>query len=75
MNTIEWWPGLDSATKAALIAHNGEAVTPDLLDKITAAGGVLTPDAWWAGESGKDGFFLSDEAVDWIEAVANDESD
>lgn len=27
------------------------------------------------GESGSDGVFLSDEAVDWIEATANDESD
>jgi len=41
----------------------------------TAAGGAVTPDAWLAGESGKVGLLLSDDAVDWIEAAANDESD
>ena len=75
MEIIEWWPKLDSDAKAWLIAHNGEAVSPDVLGKIVGAGGAVTSSAWWVGESGPDGFFLSDEAVDWIETAANDESD
>ena len=75
MGTIEWWPQLDSDAKAWLIAHNGEAVSPEVLSKIAAAGGTVTPSAWWVGESGPHGFYLSDEAVDWIETTANDETD
>jgi hypothetical protein len=75
MEIIEWWPKLDSETRAWLIAHNGEAVSPDVLSRIAEAGGSATSDAAWVGESGPDGFFLSDEAVDWIEAAANDEGD
>jgi len=75
MEIMEWWPNLDSDAKAWLIAHNAEAVSPDVLSKIVAAGGSVASSAWWVGESGPDGFFLSDEAVDWIETTANDESD
>ena len=46
-----------------------------MLSKIVAAGGSVTSSAWPVGESEPDGFFLSDEAVDWIAAAANDESD
>jgi hypothetical protein len=75
MEIIEWWPKLDSDAKAWLIAHNGEAVSPEIVSKIEAAGGSVTSSEWWVGESAPDGFFLSDDAVDWIEAAANDESD
>jgi len=75
MEIIEWWPSLDSDAKGWLIAHNGEAISPEVLNKIVAAGGSVNSSAWWVGESGPDGFFLSDEAVDWIEAAANEESD
>lgn len=51
--------------------HNGEALSPEMLDKIVAVGGS----AHREGESETDAFFLSDEAVDWIEATANEESD
>lgn len=75
IKVIEWWPNLDPGAKGWLIAHNGEAVSPEVLSNIVAAGGSLTSNAWWGGESGPDGFFLSDEAVDWIETATNDESD
>jgi hypothetical protein len=43
--------------------------------EITEAGGAVdADDAWWVGESGPSGFYFSDEAVDWIEAVANGET-
>lgn len=75
MQIIDWWPKLDSDAQAWLIAHNGEAVSPEVLIKIVAAGGSVTSKAWWIGEHGPDGFYLSDEAVDWIETTANDEAD
>ena len=74
METIDWWPKIDQATRDWLIAHNGEALPEGVLAKIIAAGGTLTADAWWIGEEGADGFYLSDEASDWVETVANDES-
>ena len=49
MKTIEWWPRLDPETRATLVAHNGEAVGRDALNKIEAASGVVTSDAWWVG--------------------------
>jgi hypothetical protein len=71
MRIAEWWPKLDSDAQAWLIAHNGEAVTPDVMSQIVAVAGSVRE----VGESGPDGVFLTDEAVDWIEATANDESD
>ena len=55
------------------MAHNGEAVPPDVVSKIVAAGGVATPDAGWLGSQQAEGLHLSDAATDWIEAIANDE--
>jgi len=75
MEIIEWWAKLDPAAKGWLIAHNGEAVSPELMSKIASAGGAVASSPWWVGESGPDAFFLSDAAVDWIETTANDETD
>lgn len=41
--------------------NNGDAVRPDIVDEIVRAGGAIT------------GSYLSDDAVDWVEAVANGE--
>ena len=71
MEIADWWPKLDSVSRAWLIAHNGEAVTPDVMSKIVAVAGSV----WEVAESGPDGLFLTDQAVDWIETIANDESD
>jgi len=73
MNIDEWWSRLDSEAQEWLIVHNGEAVPDEVLSQITAAGGVVASDVRWVGESGPSGFFLSDEATDWIEATANGE--
>ena len=43
----------------------------DVMSQIVAVAGSVRE----VGESGPDGVFLTDEAVDWIEATANDESD
>ena len=73
MDISEWWPRLDDSTRQWLIDHNGEALSADALGAISAAGGVVTSDAWWVGQGGPTGFYLSDAAVDWIEERANDE--
>ena len=73
MSIEHWWPKLKPSTQKWLIENNGDVVSPDVVAEITQVGGVITADAWWVGESGPSGFYLSDEAVDWVEAVANGE--
>ena len=74
MDIEQWWPQLAAETRDWLIAHNGEDVPASVAAEITAAGGTISPDAWWVGEVGASGFSFSDEATDWIEAVANGET-
>ncbi|UKA58640.1 hypothetical protein [Arthrobacter sp. FW306-2-2C-D06B] len=73
MSIEHWWPKLKPSTQKWLIENNGDVVSPDVVAEIAHVGGVITSDAWWVGESGPSGFYLSDEAVDWVEAVANGE--
>ena len=73
MNIEEWWPLLKPSTKEWLIDNNGDAIPDDLIQEITQAGGSVASDASSVGEDGPSGSYLSDEAVDWIEAKANDE--
>ena len=75
MEIEQWWSGLDPATQQWLIDHNGEAVPGDVLVRIFEAGGPAADDAWWSHEDDSTGFFLPDEAVDQVEALANDEHD
>jgi len=70
----EWWPRLSQESRDWLIANNGDAVPARVISSVTDAGGVVSADAWWVGQSGPTGFYLSDEAIDWIEAVANGET-
>ncbi|KHK96703.1 hypothetical protein LK09_14175 [Microbacterium mangrovi] len=73
MDIAEWWPRLDESSREWLIEHNGEAVSPDVRQAITAAGGVVTSDSWWVDQDGPEGLLLSDAAIDWIEEKANGE--
>ena len=52
MEIMEWWPKLDSDAQAWLMAHNGEAVAPEVLSKIVTAGGSVNSRGWWIGSSG-----------------------
>jgi hypothetical protein len=61
MNIDVWWPKLRRDSRSWLIDNNGDAVRPDIVDEIVRAGGTVT------------GSYLSDDAVDWVEAVANRE--
>ncbi|GAA2067248.1 hypothetical protein [Leifsonia soli] len=70
MDIEQLWPTLSEATRAWLIANNGDAVPEPVADEVVAAGGVLTEGS---AEDDEDGLYLSDEETDWIEAVANGE--
>ena len=67
-----WWPALSPATRAWLVAHNGEPVPLDVAREVEDAGGPAPSDGWWVVDAGS-GRCMPDEAVDWVEAVANDE--
>ncbi|PKH40695.1 hypothetical protein SAMN05192575_105213 [Nocardioides alpinus] len=69
----DWWPRLSQETRDWLIAHNGDEVTASVAQQIARAGGAVEADAWQTGQDDPHGSYLSDEAVDWIEAVANGE--
>lgn len=73
MGIEQWWPSLRPSTREWLIAHNGEALPAEIAAEIGDAGGAVAPDASSAAESGATGSFLQDDAIDWIEAVANEE--
>ncbi len=68
-----WWPHLRPETRVWLIANNGDTVSPLIVDEIAAVGGPAATDAWWADLDGSLGRCMPDDAVDWIEAAANDE--
>ena len=66
-------PPLDWTTQQWLINNNGDVVTLEALDQITAAAGEPTADTSRAGDAVPEKFSLSEEAIDWIEMTANDE--
>ncbi|MGB7963822.1 MAG: hypothetical protein WCF12_12825 [Propionicimonas sp.] len=61
MSIEVWWPRIRRQSRAWLMDNNGDAVPEDIVNEIVRAGGEIT------------GSYLSDEAVDWVEAVANGE--
>jgi hypothetical protein len=73
MNIDQWWPKLKPSTRAWLIENNGDAVSAEVVAEIASVGGSAASDAGWVGQSSPSGFYLSDDATDWIEAVANGE--
>ncbi|WP_158865801.1 hypothetical protein [Leifsonia sp. AG29] len=73
MDISEWWPRLPESARRWLIDHNGEAIPAGVVADIESAGGVVDSKEWWVGGRGPDGLYLSDHAIDWVEAVANDE--
>ncbi|MHA7283935.1 hypothetical protein [Arthrobacter sp. TMS2-4] len=73
MDLEHWWDSVTQQTRDWLIAHNGEALTPEVVAEISAAGGLVASESWWMGERGADGLFLSDAATDWIGERADGE--
>ncbi len=73
MDLEQWWNDVTPQTRDWLIAHNGEALSPEVVAAISRAGGLVATESWWMGGRGPDGVFLSDAATDWIEERANGE--
>ena len=73
MDIENWWPNLQPSTRQWLIAHNGEALPAEVASEIRRAGGTVASDGSSVDEHGETGSVLSDDAIDWIEAVANEE--
>ena len=73
MDIERWWPALSASTRDWLIANNGDALSPEVVGEIVQVGGPTITDAWWGDQSGPTGFYLPDDAIDWIEATANQE--
>lgn len=61
MSIEVWWPKIRRESRQWLMENNGDAVRGDIRQEIVRAGGEIN------------GSYLSDEAVDWVEAVANGE--
>ena len=64
------WPRLDMQTRDWLMAHNGEPLAPAVVGALTLANGGSTDTSWFSDD---DHHVLTDEAVDWIEGIANAE--
>jgi hypothetical protein len=73
MDFPQIWPHLSSSTRLWLMEHNGEPLPDDLIAEILSVTGGEQSDQWWTGPSVEGETQLSDEAVDWIETVANDD--
>ncbi len=74
MTIEEWWPKLRQATRDWLIANNGDSVPGPIVEEIAKAGGPSKSDAWWVIQDGSAGSCMPDEAIDWIEEYANEET-
>lgn len=64
-----WWPKLMPSTREWLMQNNGDAVPREVVAEIIRAGGEVESDS----ETDQPGTYLSDDDVDWIETVANEE--
>lgn len=71
MGIDDWWAKLPQETREWLIAHNGEPLPDNVASTVRDAGTPFDHAAWW-DDSGTTITF-ADRAIDWIEAVANDE--
>lgn len=72
MELPEIWPLLRTSSRSWLIEHNGEPIPDDLIAEILSVTGGEPDVQWWTGPSVEGQTQLTDEAIDWIETVAND---
>ncbi len=75
MDFPEIWPRLSPSSRSWLVEHNGEPLPDELVAEILGVTGGQASAQWWTGPSAHGQTQLSDEAVDWIETVANDEDE
>lgn len=69
----QWWGSLTHGARDWLVEHNGEPLEPAVRAEIMEITRGRTDAGWWRGDSGEGETELTDNAVDWIETVANDE--
>ena len=75
MDFPQIWPRLSPSSRSWLVEHNGEPLPDELVAEILGITGGQASAQWWTGPSADGQTQLSDEAVDWIETVANDEDE
>jgi hypothetical protein len=73
MRIETWWPRLTDESQNWLIDHNGEPLDASVRRDIFDVNEGKTDPSWWTGESTDGVSELTDDAIDWIEAVANGE--
>lgn len=73
MDVPQILPHLSTSSRSWLMEHNGEPLTDDLVAEILSVTGGEQSAQWWNGPSVEGETQLTDEAVDWIETVANDD--
>lgn len=73
MANEQWWARLQPATRAWLIANNGDIVPEEVANEVAAAGGPVAAEP--VGEDAADpGLRYPDEVIDWVEEIANTEA-
>ena len=75
MEIPSWWPLLRSETREWLMANNGDVVPPLIVEEIANVGGPSASDTWWVHDEGSPGPCMPDAAIDWVEEIANEETD
>lgn len=73
MQIDSWWPLLSDPSRNWLIEHNGEPLDEGVKAEIFAINDGAADPSWWSGSSSEGLSELTDDAIDWIEAVANEE--
>ena len=74
MDFPQIWPHLTASSRSWLVEHNGEPLPDELVAEIVRVTGGERSAQWWSGPPVEGQTQLTDEAVDWIETVANDET-
>lgn len=64
-----------AAFNAGMANREQRRIVPaEVVAEIAEVGGPASADSWWAGKRGASEHYFPDEAIDWIEAIANDEN-
>ena len=67
------WPQLSASSRSWLVEHNGEPLPHDVVAELISVSGGEPDDQWWTGPSVEGQTQLTDETVDWIETLANND--
>ena len=73
MDFPQIWPHLSTSSRSWLMKHNGEPLPDDLIAEILSFTGGEQSAQWWTGRSVEGETQFTDESVDWIDTVANDD--